>query len=148
MEKKEKQKQVNKKVVLQELTTWLKKNLKKEFRRGLMTQEKIEEDYIDMIEAIEDGLLIFKDGKPEYTFRTPVFNKAEDEALKIKGAYEIRSRVKQADKALVMDGLDVDKKRGTFSLKLMSYITKLSISEIKDLESEDFDVLNQICSVF
>jgi hypothetical protein len=140
-------KKVAKNVAIEELTEFLKKYKSKEFRRGLMTHEKIEEDYIDVIEAIEDGNLIFEKGKPKYKLREPLFKDAEDKSLMVTDV-NFRSRIKEADRALIMDGLDLEKKRGTYVLKTLSYITQLSMVEVKELEKEDFDVLNQICSVF
>lgn len=134
-------------VALTELTSFLKIHLKKEFRRGKLPQEKIKEEYIDVIEAIEDGHLIFNGKKPEYTLREPLFKDAENKQ-NIVSKVTFRQRIKEADRALVMDGLDLEKQRGTYILKLLSYMTQLSLTEIKELEKEDFNVLNQICSVF
>jgi hypothetical protein len=134
-------------VVMKELVEFLKKHKAKEFRRNKITKDSIEEDYVDVIEAMEDGLLIFEKGKPIYTLRDPLFSKSEDKALVVK-TVSFRARIKEADRALIMDGLDLEKKRGTYVLKTLSYITKLSMIEVKELEKDDFDVLNQICSVF
>ena len=141
------EKVVTTEVAIKELTEFLKKHKAKEFRRGKMTREVIEEDYIDVIEAIEDGHLVFDGTKPKYTLRDPLFKDAEDKSL-IVNEVNFRSRIKEADRALVMDGLNLEKQRGTYVLKTLSYITQLSMVEIKKLEKEDFDVLNQICSVF
>ena len=140
-------KKVATEVAVKELTEFLKKYKSKEFRRGKLSTEKISDDYIDAIEAIEDGLLVFKDNTPTYTLREPLFSKAEDKALVVKEV-NFRTRIKEADRALIMDGLDLEKKRGTYVLKTLSYITQLSMVEIKELGKDDFDVLNQICSVF
>lgn len=135
-------------VAVAELTNFLKKHKSKEFRRGQLTEEKIKEDYVDVLEAIEDGLLVFDEkGNPEYTLEKPLFEDAENQDLVVK-TIKFRSRVKAADKALVMDGLDFEKQRGTYVIKLLSYITMLSVAEVKQLENEDFVVLNQLCSVF
>lgn len=142
-----KAKKIAPEVALQELTDFLKPHMKKEFRRGKMTKEKIEDDYIDVLEAIEDGHLVFDGKKPVYTLREPLFAKAENKENVVK-TVNFRQRIKEADRALVMDGLDLDKQRGTYVLKLLSYMTQLSMTEIKELEKEDFNVLNQICSVF
>lgn len=142
-----KAKKISSEVAFQELKDFLKPHLKKEFRRGKMTKEKIEEDYVDVLEAIEDGYLIFDGKKPIYTLREPLFSNAENKENIVK-TVNFRQRIKEADRALVMDGLDLEKQRGTYILKLLSYITQLSMTEIKELEKEDFNVLNQICSVF
>lgn len=140
-------KKVSRDVALAEWTEFLKIHMKKEFRRGKMTQDRIEEDYIDVLEAMEDGHLVFDGNKPIYTLRDPLFADASDKSLKVE-TVTFRSRIKEADRTLIMDGLDLEKKRGTFVLKTLSYITQLSMTEVKKLEKDDFDVLNQICSVF
>lgn len=141
-------KKVSKKVALVELTEFLKIHKTKEFRRGKMTSEKIEEDFEDAIEAIEDGLLVFDDKKkPVYTLRNPLYIEAEDQSLVVR-EISFRTRIKEAEKTLVMDGLDVKKQIGTYTIKYISYICQLSMTDVKQLESEDFEVLNQICSVF
>ncbi len=147
MKKDENKTKVDFEVAINEVTVFLKKHMAKQFRRGKMTRDVIEEDYIDVIEAVQDGYLVFEKGKPVYTLRNPLFAKAENKDLTVK-MVNFRSRIKEADRALVMDGLDLEKKRGTYVLKTLSYITQLSMTEVKELEKDDFDVLNQICSVF
>ena len=135
-------------LALQEVTNFLKKHKEKEFRRGKMTESVIQEDYIDVIEALEDGNLVFDENlKPIYTLRNPLYAEAKNKEL-VKDKVEFRSRIKEADKNLLMDGLDLKKQMGTYTIKYISYMTQLSITEVKELEKEDFDVLNQICSVF
>jgi len=139
---------VDSEVALKELKEFLKKYKSKEIRRGTLTDEKIKEDYVDVLEAIEDGLLVFDEkSHPSYTLESPLFEDAENQDLIVRQV-NFRSRVKAADKTLVMDGLDFEKQRGTYVVKLLSYITKLSITEVKQLGNEDFVVLNQLCSVF
>lgn len=141
-------KKVSNEIAVQEITNFLKKHNEKEFRRGKITEETILEDYLDTIEAIEDGLLVFDEKmKPTYTLRTPLYGEAKDKSL-IKSTVSFRSRIKEADKNLLMDNLDIKKQMGTYTIKYISYITQLSMTEVKELESDDFDVLNQICSVF
>lgn len=141
-------KKVPTEVAIIDLTNFLKKHKSKEFRRGKMTQDVIEEDYVDVIEAIEDGLLVFDEkNKPTYTLRNPLYANAEDKSLQ-KTEVTFRSRIKEADKNLLMDNLDIKKQMGTYTIKYISYITQLSMTEVKELETDDFDVLNQICSVF
>lgn len=141
-------KQVSQDVALKDLTEFLKKHKQKEFRRGLVSDESIKEDYIDVLEAIEDGLLVFdKHLKPVYTLRQALFQDAEDNSLKVT-EINFRQRIRPADRNLLMDGLDVSKQIGTYTLKYISFITSLSMTEVKELEKDDFEVLNQICSVF
>ena len=139
---------VSKEVAFKDVKTYLEKHLKKEFRRKQMPDSKIYEDYEDMIEAVEDGLLIIDSkGKVEYTLRYPLFTDKEDSSLAIKKV-NIRGRIKAADKHLLMDGLDVQKKLGTYTLKIIAYITEVQLADVKQLEKEDFDTINQLCSVF
>lgn len=141
-------KKVSKEIAIQDLKNFLMKHKAKDFRRGKMTDEVIEEDYEDVIEAIEDGLLVFDEKhKPVYTLRNQLYANATDKSL-IKKEVTFRSRIKEADKNLLMDNLDIKKQMGTYTLKYISYITQLSMTEVKELETDDFDVLNQICSVF
>lgn len=139
---------VGKEVAIKELEDFLKIHLKKEFRRGLIDEEKIKEDYPDVIEAIEDGLLVFDEKhKPTYKLRYPLFEKAENQELVVKEV-KIRTRIKGADKSVLLNGLNPQKELGTYIVKTISYITQLSITEVKELEREDYDTLNQLCSVF
>ena len=139
---------VSKEVAFKDVKSYLEKHLKKEFRRKQMPDSKIYDEYEDMIEAVEDGLLIIDSkGKVEYTLRYPLFADKEDSSLAIKKV-EIRSRIKAADKHVLMDGLEVQKKLGTYTLRIIAYITMLQEVDIKELEKDDFDTLNQLCSVF
>lgn len=151
MEKKEEKVEqvlIPQEIAMDELRVFLKKYQPKEFRRGNMTDEKIKEDYIDALEAIEDGFLIFNEnGKPEYTLQSPLFEGAKDTALVVKKV-SFRSRIRESDKSRLMNGLDMKKQTGTFALKYLSFITQLSMTEVDELESDDSKVINQICSVF
>lgn len=133
-------------VAIQELTVFLKKHLSKEFRRGKMTDEKIKDDYIDVIEAIEDGFLVFDEaGKPTYNLQHPIKNDKDEEVVK---SVSFRSRIKGADRTVLMNGIDPKKQLGDYMIKVISYMTQESPEIVKKFEKEDFDVLNQLCSVF
>jgi hypothetical protein len=139
---------VSNEVAIKEVTDFLKKHKAKDFRRGKMNQALINEDYIDAIEAVEDGLLTFDEKmKPTYELRNPLYTDKADAALHIKKV-GFRSRIKEADKNLLMDGLDMKKQMGTYTLKYIAYICQLHVADVKNLEKDDFETLNQICSVF
>lgn len=143
-----KQTKVSHDVAFSEVKNYLEKHMKKEFRRGQMPDSKIEEEYPDMIEAVEDGLLVFdKNQKATLTLREPLFADKEDASLAIKEV-TIRNRIKAADKHVLMDGLNVQKQLGTYTLKIIAHITQLDQKDVKELEKDDFDVINQLCSVF
>ena len=138
---------VDSEVAKKEVLAFVKKYRAKEFRRGTLTAEKVNEEYIDTIEAVEDGQLVFENNKPKYTLEEPLWPNAEDKALTITSV-SFRSRIKEGEKTEVMNGLDIEKERGTYVLKLISWITQLSVKDVKELGKVDYNVLNQICSVF
>lgn len=144
----ENQTKISNEVAVKELTAFLQKHKAKDFRRGKMSDEIIREDYIDVIEAIEDGLLIFDEkNSPTYTLRNPLDKGKSDKGLEV-SQVTFRSRIREADKNLLMDGLDVKKQMGTYTIKYIAFICQLHMVDVKRLEKDDFDVLNQICSVF
>ena len=141
-------KKVSNEIAVKEVTDFLRKHKEKEFKRGKMTEDVILEEYIDVIEAVEDGLITFDDhGKPVYTLKKPLYADAKDKSLVV-DKVTFRARIKESDKNMLMDNLDVKKQMGTYTIKYISFMTQLSMTEVKELENDDFDVLNQICSVF
>lgn len=139
-------KKVAREVAMEELTKFLKIHLPKEFKRGTMNEEKIEEEYLDVLEAIEDGNLIFDEfKKPVYNLVSPLKN--SEDVISV-SEVTFRSRIKGADKTVLMNGIDPKKQLGDYMIKVISYMTQLPANLVKKLEKEDFEVLNQICSVF
>lgn len=137
-------------VALEELTKFLKKHKAKEFRRGTIKIDKISEEYIDVLEALEYGNLTFDDKlNPKYTLIEPILpdDKDADASLGIR-EITFRSRIKPSVKADLMDGLDVQKQAGKFSMRYVSYIIQQPIAILDKLSNDDYDALNQICSVF
>ena len=129
------------------MTDFLKKYQPRNFKRGKFKKEKIEEDYIDAIEAIEEGRLVFnKNGVPVYDLENHLHldNKDVDTIKKV----NFRSRIKQADKARVLNGIDVEKQQGDYTLNMLSYITQLAVADISFLDTHDYNVLQQVSSVF
>lgn len=141
-------KAMSREVSIKEIGGFLAKYDKKGAKRGKHTDSYIEEEFEACLEALEFGNLVFNKHKvPTLTLFEPLYKDAEDQAL-VKKSVTFKSRIKQAEKVLIMDGLNLEKQQGTYVLKVMAYITQLSLTEIKLLESEDYEVLNQICSVF
>ena len=139
---------INTDVAFEELKGFLKVKMPKEFRRGRISDEKIKEDYPAVLEAIEDGLLVFDEkSNPEYTLEYPLFSEAKDKSLIIKSV-AFKTRIKGADRTMLMNGIDPKKDLGTYMIKMIGFICQLNPSETKELEKDDFEVLNQICSVF
>lgn len=135
-------------VSTQEMKGFLAKYDKKGAKKGKHTDTYIEEEFETCLEALEAGNLVFNEHKvPTLTLFEPLYKNAENQAL-VKKTVTFKSRIRQAEKVLVMDGLNLEKQQGTYVLKVMSYMTQLSLTDIKNLESEDYEILNQICSVF
>ncbi len=133
-------------VAIEEISKFLQIHLPKEFRRGKMTEEKIKEDYIDVIEAIEDGVLVFDEhNKPSYKLQNPIKNENGEAVIT---EISFRARIKGADKTILMNGIDPKKQLGDYMIKVISYMTQLESALVKKLDKQDFEVLNQICSVF
>lgn len=141
-------KAMSREVSIKEMAGFLAKYDKKGAKKGKHTDSYIEEEFEACLEALESGNLVFNNhGVPTLTLFDPLYKDSEDQAL-VKTAVTFKSRIKQAEKVLVMDGLNLEKQQGTYVLKVMSYMTQLSLTDIKLLESEDYEILNQICSVF
>ncbi len=132
-------------VALNELKEFLKIHKKREFRNDKISDSKIEEDYPDVLDALEDGFLVFENDKPIYTLQEPIMS---DDGTPSVTKVDFRSRIKGADRIILLNGIDPKKDLGTYMIKIISYMTQQPEGIIKKLEKEDFEVLNQICSVF
>lgn len=139
-------KKVDEKVAIETFTKFLKKFKAKELRRGEISEVDIKDDYIDAIESIQDGFLIFDDkDHPSLTLRKPLTTGDDETAVK---EVTFRTRIRPSDKANIMSGLEVQKDVGKFSLRYAAYITQLSIKELDLLDRDDYDTIQQVCSVF
>ena len=132
-------------LAVSELKKFLKTHLLKEDRRGKLTDEFIEEEYADVLFAIEEGNLVFVDNKPVFTLFEPLLN---DEGQPSVTEISFRARIKGADKVMLMNGIDPKKQLGDYMIKIISFITQQPQPLVKRFGQQDFDVLNQICSVF
>ena len=135
-------------VAVNDVISFLKAKNPRLERRNKLGVESVKEEYIDVIEYVEDGLITFDDNfHPTLTLRKPLFEgMSNDENVIHK--INFRNRVKAGDKTRVMNGVDVDKKKGDYILRLVAFICGLSYTEVGELEGSDFDVINQIVSVF
>lgn len=135
-------------VAVQDVISFLKAKKPKKERRGELEISKVKEEYIDLIEYVEDGLVTFdSDNHPTLTLRVPLYSEHKDDQMHQK-TVSFRKRVKAADQTRVMNGVDTEKKKGDYVLKLIGFLCQLSNTDIEQLEKDDFDVINQICSVF
>jgi len=138
---------VSEEMAIDELSVFLKKYKKREFRKGQMTNDRILDEYPNVIDAIMDGLLAFEDAGPKLTLREPIETETKDKEL---GVYNVafRTRVKPSDQSRIMDGINIQTQQAKYVLKFLSYVTGLNSSEIDKLGKEDYDTINQLCSVF
>ncbi|WP_299529051.1 hypothetical protein [Ulvibacterium sp.] len=138
---------VSEEMAIDELSVFLKKYKKREFRKGQMTNDRILDEYPNIIDAIMDGFLVFEDAGPKLTLREPIETETKDKEL---GVYNVafRTRVKPSDQARIMDGINIQTQQAKYVLKFLSYVTGLSSGEIDKLGKEDYDTINQLCSVF
>lgn len=134
-------------LAVKELTAFLKKYKKREFRKGQITDDKILDDYPNVIDALMDGLLVFGNEVPKLTLREPIEVENKDKDL---GVYEVgfKTRIKPSDQARIMDGINMQTQSAKFVLKYVAHITGLTQGEIDNLGKEDYETINQICSVF
>ena len=132
-------------VALKEFTQFLSKYKKREFRKGTMTKDRIFEDYPNVIDAIMDGLLTFKDNVPVLTLREPIDAGDDDFALR---EITFRTRIRPSDQARIMDGLNLQTQQAKYVIKFLAYVTGLAQGEIDLLDKEDYDTINQLASVF
>ena len=140
-------KKVETSVAIKEVTNFLKQHKVKEFRRKKMTEAKIKKDYEDVIEAVEDGLLIFEKGVAIYDLRNPLCNAKGEEVVKDKKV-KFRARVRPSDKLNVLNGINIEQQHGDYVKSQLSLASQLELAYVEMLSSEDYDVITQIASVF
>lgn len=143
-----KKSKISEDVALADLKKFLEKYKAKEMRRGQLKDDKIKDDYVDVLEAIQDGFMVFDDKhNPKYTLRVPLETDGGNPELATREIL-FKTRVRPSVKADLMDGLKIETQLGKFSIRYMGYIADLSAGDIDKLDPEDYDVINQICSVF
>ena len=133
---------INREVAIQEVRSFLEKfNRRKQY-----SDEKIEEDYPDVLEAVQLGLLVFDDNKiPSFTLETPVHNQDGEVVLK---DVTFRTRIKPSTKADLASGIDLRKDAAKYSLNIISYIVDQPRAMLDKFEPFDYDVIQQVSSVF
>lgn len=148
IEKKVKGKALSNEQAITDVTNFLKVHKEKEFRRNKLTQAVIEDDYEDVIEAVEDGLLVFEKGVAKYNLRhglTDVHGEVTGEPGML---VTFKSRIRPGDKLNVLNGMNVEKQQGDHIKRQLALASQLNLGIIEKLHKEDFDVLMQIASVF
>lgn len=107
---------------------------------------EIEDDYPQMLMAIQKGLLKFdEDSKPKYTLAFPLssdggnFNVTE---------ITFRTRIKPSDLSRIMKGIDASKQQFEYILRCLSYLTGEPKAVFDKIEKFDYKVIEQVATVF
>lgn len=134
-------KKIDQEVALEELRTFLSKYI----RRFSATDAKLKDEYPDVLEAIELGLLTFPDNKPVYQLETPVKNEEGEVSF---SKVEFKTRIKPSTKANLAEGLDLKKSAVQYGLNVTSYASGIPKPVLDRLDKFDFDVVQQVVAVF
>lgn len=135
-------------VAINEFIEFLKPYKKREYRKGLLTSEKILDEYPNVVDAIMDGLLVFKkDQALELTLRYPIETEGKNDALATKKVV-FTTRVKPSDTMRLMDGINLQTQQSKYVMRFIRHITGLAQGEIDNLDKEDYDTINQLSTVF
>jgi len=111
----------------------------------------IEEDYPQLIMAIERGLLVFdqdQEMKPTFSLLNPVGDSDGNPVLE---NIAFKTRMKASDSARLMKGLEVAKNQGEYANRCYSYFAGLdrkSKAYLDKLCKFDQKVVEQISAVF
>lgn len=142
MNKKATKDALSKEVAIKEVRSFLERfNRRKNF-----TDDKIEEDYPDLLEAVQLGLVVFDDKKmPTFTLESPVKN---DEGEVVVKDVTFKTRIKPSTKADLAHGIDLRKDAAKYSLNVISYIVDQPRAMLDKFEPFDYDVIQQVSSVF
>ena len=113
------------------------------------TDKEIEEDYPQLITAIEKGMLVFdsdNEMKPTFTLLNPILT--DDGSVDI-DKIVFRTRMKASDNARMMRGLEMSKNQGDYVNRCYGYFAGFSSKNYLDkLSRFDQKVVEQISAVF
>jgi len=136
-----KQHQISEEIAIQELKSFIHKWVKKP-----VSDDKLAENYPDVLEAIMTGNLIIDEEKvPTYTLINPIEN---DKGEVSRAVVNFKTRIKPTTKASLADGLDLQKQVATYSLVIIAHIIGVTKMELDKFERDDYDVISQLATVF
>lgn len=138
----EKSKQaISDEVALKEVIDFVQK-----WKRRPQKEDLIKEDYPDVIEAVKSGNLVFDENqRPIYTLRSPIKTSEGNVHL---DKVEFRIRVKPTTQADLADGLKLQTQQAKYVLRVISYIIDQPLTMLDKFEGDDYDTIQQICTVF
>lgn len=134
---------VSKDVALDELELFINKWVKRP-----VSKNKLEKTYPDVLDAIMDGFLSFEEatGMPKYKLKYPIKN--DDGNISMSEINDFKTRIKPSALASLAKGLHPSEEVFQLQLNMTAYILNQPVAMIDKFERYDYDVLNQIASVF
>jgi len=138
---KNKEKAVSKDIALKEIETLINRFVKRPVKF-----EEIEETYPDIVDAIMDGYLSFDGtGIPVLSLKEPI--KAESGTIVLE-TINFKTRIKPTVLRDLSRGIDLRKDPMGLPLKMISFITDQPELMVDNYSGYDYDVINQICTIF
>ena len=107
---------------------------------------QIENDYPQMLQAVQEGNLVFNDKMiPKLTLKEAIMNTEGEESV---SEIDFRTRIKPTQLAEIMKGVDLGKNQMEYSLRVISYLTKQPRAMLDKFGKFDYKVIDQISTVF
>jgi hypothetical protein len=132
---------VSKEVALEELERFVNKFVKKP-----VPSNELEDTYPDVLEAITDGFLSFDvESMPKLKLKFPIKDEEGNVAV---SDITFRTRIKPTELAEIAKGLHPQKEVFMLQLKMTSHIIDQPVKMLDKFERYDYDVINQVASVF
>ena len=132
---------ISKEVALKELESFVNKFVKKPV--GL---DELEETYPDILDAIIEGYVSFDEsGLPILKLKDPI---KSDSGNIVLSEINFKTRIKPTVLASIAKGIDLKNDALSLQLRMVSHIIDQPIQMLDKFERYDYDVINQISTVF
>jgi hypothetical protein len=132
---------ITKEMAIQEIQKFIEK-----FEETKKDEFKVENDYPQVIQAMQSGLLSFNsDSIPSFKLKYPILNEDKQVAL---DSVSFRTRIKPTQLRDIMKGLDIGKNQIEYTLRCLAYITGQPVAMLDKLEKFDYKVIEQVSTVF
>lgn len=106
---------------------------------------KVDDEFPNLLRAIQKGLVVFKDGKPTQTLAYPLIS---DEGNFNVTEIEFKTRIKPSTLSAITKGLNIAKQQMEYQNRCLANITGQGTAILDKLEKFDYKVIEQISSVF
>lgn len=131
---------ISKEVAIKEVVSFINK-----YSKTPTNEDKVDEDYGSILEAICSGNLVITDFKPKYTLLHPVV--AENKENNIT-ELSFRTRITPTTRADLADGLNLQKQGAKFSLRLIACIIAQPVAMLDRFDVDDYEVISELAAVF